>query len=229
MEDLEGRIIKFGVGIGYSLAAAIDAKTQAKQVGRAESNVVTNYNFPPETIETPDETNAHNYLFVRGIVERSPDPVEREAGLIAHGKLLLDPRTGLCNKLGYHVAIEELKQKGVSTGYFIYMDGNNMKSHNDRQGELKVDKLLSTIGKTITSHVRTLNGKKPGKRQHETYHDVVAHRVNDSGGDEFLIFLNLEHNETNDRLVEDRARLILDSVYTAQKEFLREQDQYMAA
>lgn len=92
-----------------------------------------------------------------------------------------------------------------------------MHKHNETQGRELVDAYLRATGKAITENVRHYNGEKEkGRRAGRTEHDLVAHRVNDSGGDEFLLYLPMNHTTANLRTAQRITRRILQAVYQAQ-------------
>jgi len=102
---------------------------------------------------------------------------------------LRDPITGMLNKTGFVMRLEELKRKKGLSGYYILFDLDDLHYWNKRLGYSKVDKQIKRIGKIIFNSIRHNHAK--GRD------DIVGHRLNESAGDEFLIFVPFKHSKKN--------------------------------
>lgn len=87
----------------------------------------------------------------------------------AQTEALTEPLTGLLNRKGLALAIEELDP---SSGSLLFIDVDNFKSVNDQDGHEYGDRILREIATVLNSSVRS--------------NDLVCRL----GGDEFLVFLD---------------------------------------
>ena len=62
---------------------------------------------------------------------------------------LRDPLTGLLNKIGFVLKLEELKKLGINSGDYILFDLDDLHEWNQKIGYSKVDKYIEEIGKVI--------------------------------------------------------------------------------
>ena len=212
VNDLEG-IIAFSCGIGRSfeeaevaLRKAKERKAQFEGNRKVTPNIVV-YNGEPIEDIGDRESNARDYANIVRLVQHSH---ASEDDLRAVENLGRDPRTGLYNKMGYDLRRLELRQLGSGQGYYILFDGNNMKDANSRYGSSFVDNLLAEAGKSLFLDVRSdidrrdsitsqdykgYDRRQIERRELPDNPDIVAHRVNDGAGDEFLLFLPNPHDK----------------------------------
>ena len=77
----------------------------------------------------------------------------------------------------------------------------------EKLGFTKVDELLNNAGRVIR--------RKTRERKKKRENDLIAHRVHESAGDEFMIFVPLAHSKENDENVLKIAERILEAVHKA--------------
>lgn len=128
---------------------------------------------------------------------------------------LRDPVTGLLNKTGFVLNLEKLKQEGIVEGYYLLFDLDDLHDWNNKIGYTKVDEYIEMIGKVIHSNIRHENMTSSGQQRTA---DVIAHRLNESAGDEFLIFVPCNPNEDNMNNARKIAERILQRIYEKEKE-----------
>ncbi|MAG91341.1 hypothetical protein CMO83_01550 [Candidatus Woesearchaeota archaeon] len=207
-------IITFSCGIGRSYEEAERALRKAKArkdafkgPSRTDPNVVV---YQGDRIQDREDwANALDYRRILRIVEenhndrRDLDAVERMAR---------DPQTGLYNAMGYAHRRLELSELGINNGYYILLDGNNMKQENARIGSSHVNDLLAEAGKGLIEATRSGTErrvsteqptnedrrKKEDRRKYQDEGDIIAHRVH-GDGDEFLVFVPTEYRRKNIR------------------------------
>ena|SRR3989344_4126853 len=121
---------------------------------------------------------------------------------------LRDPLTGLLNKIGFVLKLEELKRLGINSGYYILFDLDDLHYWNQKIGYSKVDKYIEEIGKVIISNIR--------QRDNKLMSDLVGHRLNESAGDEFLIFIPSEESEEKLEEIKIMSKRIIDKINEAQ-------------
>jgi hypothetical protein len=115
--------------------------------------------------------------------------------------------------------MQRLKESGIKEGYFILLDGDKMHDHNEEKGYDLVDLYLEASGKAILKATRSGEDRRTDDRaslarRNKDYHeDIVAHRVNDSAGDEFLIYVPLEHSPDNLITAKRIAERVLAKIY----------------
>lgn len=142
-----------------------------------------------------------------------------------YGKLLEefclhDPVTGLLNKTGFVIKLESLRKRGIEEGYYIFFDIDDLHDWNSKIGYSKVDEYLEMIGKEILKRTR----------HHNTYlndkeirvEDIAVHRLNESAGDEFLIFVPAKHNNKNLEHVKKLAERLIRNIYEKQLGIIEE-------
>ena len=125
-----------------------------------------------------------------------------------------DPITGMLNKTGFVIKLEELKKRGITKGYYILFDLDDLHYWNSKLGYLKVDEYLEMIGREIVDTLRSRKLSTPEERVVE----VVGHRLNESAGDEFLIFISLKQCEKSREKIKEVVHDILKRVYEKQSE-----------
>jgi GGDEF domain-containing protein len=216
---LQEIIIKYSVGIGRTFNEAAAALMEAKQTGDRNSleNIVVHDGDPISDVAAI-ETNAERYLMVLNhLIASAAD----SSVLKACEGLSLDPKTGLFNTLGYEAARQELRDRGVEDGWYILFDGNDMHGHNEKKGYSVVDLYLEATGRAIAESVRSGNERRAAGRSDEGSEDrrravvegdALPYRVNDSAGDEFLVYVAGNTVDKPETAV-DIARRILDRVY----------------
>ena len=235
-------IILFSVGIGRSFQEATEAIQHAKTAGRrTEPFNIKVYSGDPIQDQPPAASNAPNFLVVRRYLQANGAGQEV---LKALGELGTDPKTGLLNKLGYETSRMELSELGRRSGYYILLDGNDMHGHNAEKGYTGVDLYLEAAGhaiKAILHETRSgldrrqhsTDGVQDEKRkrirrfstaqQEDIFAHVLGHRVNDSAGDEFLLFIPDQITEAGETIqLEPRdiytiTRRVLRSVYSQER------------
>ena len=227
--DLEG-IISFSGGIGRTLEEANIAFSTAKQRKDLDNiyahNVVV-YDGPPVAESAPSPSHAQEYMRVLKFIQEKD-----VSGQLSDDvkKLGNDPRTGLLNRMGYQVRRLELDKLGKNQGYYIVLDGNNMKAANDKYGHSAVNDLLAESGRAVTELTRAgydrrsgaenfpsdENSRKGERRSMVGIQDIVAHRINGDGGDEILLFIPLAHSDNNLKIVESIVYRVLNKIYEYQ-------------
>ncbi len=231
---LEG-IITFSCGIGRSFEEAEAALKTAKERKadfegnkRFNPNIVHYTNEPIPDIENI-ASNARDYARIVKLVWEN----HSEEDLRAAENLGRDPRTGLYNKMGYDLKRLELRQLGFDQGYYILFDGNNMKGANLRYGSSFVNNLLAQAGQSLFLDARsgidrrdsegsqdyTSDRRKVERRTLPKTPDIVAHRVNDNAGDEFLLFLPIHGTKSKEEM-HDIAMRFLMNMYARQSSYL---------
>jgi len=128
-----------------------------------------------------------------------------------------DPITGLLNKTGFVIKLEELRKKGITDGYYVLFDLDDLHYWNSKLGYLKVDEYLEMIGKEV---VNTLRSRKLSTSE-ERVVEVIGHRLNESAGDEFLIFISLKHCEKSRDKIKEIVQDIFERVYNKQSKMKR--------
>ncbi|MBI2655287.1 hypothetical protein HYX06_02575 [Candidatus Woesearchaeota archaeon] len=238
-KNLEG-IITFSCGIGRSfeeaevaLGKAKERKAQFDGNRKFSPNIVV-YNGEPIADIEDIASNARDYARIVRLVHHSHTS---EEDIMAVENLGRDPRTGLYNKMGYDLRRLQLRQLGFNQGYYILFDGNNMKDANSRYGSSFVDNLLAEVGKSLSLDSRSgidrrdfrasQDHNEGDRRQVErrglsNTPDIVAHRVNDGAGDEFLVFLPMPSVRKSVEEIYGIAMRFLMNMYNRQLRYLTE-------
>ena len=125
---------------------------------------------------------------------------------------LHDPLTGLLNKTGFFLKLIKLKKIKISKGYYVLFDVDNMSYWNKHLGYSEVDRRLAAIGREITNNLRHHKDRAA---------DILGHRLNESAGDEFLIFFPSKHNSRNLKIFVRRARDIIDGIHKIQVKIIK--------
>lgn len=229
-------VITFSCGIGQSYREAEAAVSTAKKIKstrpvpqRGLYNVVV-YEGPPIKDGQNKLSNAQAYQRILRLAQRH---YESEEDLTAAYSLGTDPRTGLLNKMGYETRRLELERMGITDGYYILFDGDNMKKTNDTKGHEYVDGLLENAGSAIVKYTRSgVERRVPDQqapehknlrtrdRRPSSNQDIVAHRVNSDGGDEFLVFLPIGDIPITKIDAENLAVRLYNRMYSSQFDFL---------
>ena len=223
--NIDDAIIKYSVGIGSSFEEAAAALAKAKVNKGRLDNIVQ---YSGEKIEDKDFSKNSNAMGYKRILKFLH---EKEAGielLEDHAALAHDPKTGLLNKLGYDTARLELIDKGMDEGYFILLDGDFLHDHNEEKGYSVTDQYIAATGAAINAMIdstrnrldkRTGDRVRLGRRKENSREDIIGmgHRLNDSGGDEFLIYLPITHSPSNQKIAQMVAQRVLNHVYDSQR------------
>lgn len=125
---------------------------------------------------------------------------------------LHDPITGLLNKTGFVLRLEQLRKMKINEGYYILIDLDNLHYWNEKLGYNEVDQRIGIIGKEILKSIR---------HSKDRVADVLGHRLNESAGDEFLIFLPAKHTKENVLIFIKKAEEILENISKIQKEIAK--------
>ena len=202
-------IIKLSCGIGRSFEEAARAITEAKkEKGKNEFNIKTyqGTRLRSKIPESFKERVQEYFKLAKGLTEEQKNILENFS--------LRDPVTGLLNKMGFVLELEKLKQKGITDGYYLLFDMDDLHEWNSKLGYTEVDRYIEIIGKAIKTNIRheKLTDTK------ERVADVVGHRLNESAGDEFLVFVPSEHNEKNIERLKLLAVRLLEKIYEKQIE-----------
>lgn len=217
--ESELELITLSCGIGRNYSEAYLAQRFAKE----KKNLRLRENKNPEhyNIEIYDGEPINLDEMSKDLVLKVKDYSEIKNALPENLKgklesLLYDPLTGTLNKLGYSLKKENLREKGIDKGYNILFDLDNMHHWNNTLGEKKVNDCIHLIGRIINNNIR--HKHLYGHNLKENIQDFLVHRVNESAGDEFLIYIPSENSTENERKVYKIAERILEKVYDAQVE-----------
>ena len=202
-------LIKVSCGIGRSFEEAARAVTEAKKnKGKDDFNIKV-YNGTRLRSKLPESFKQRVQEYLLLAKELSNDQIK-----ILENFTLKDPLTGLLNKTGFVLKLEELKQKGINEGYYILFDLDDLHDWNNKLGYNEVDRYIEMIGQAIKNNIRHGDFCSSDKR----VADIVGHRLNESAGDEFLIFVPAEHNEKNVERLKVLATRLLEKIYEKQIE-----------
>jgi len=200
-------IIKVSCGIGRSFEEAARAMTEAKkEKGKNDFNIKVweGQRLKSKIPDSFKQRVAEYFKLAKGLSD--------EQIKILQNFSLRDPVTGLLNKTGFVLGLEELKQKGITNGYYLLFDLDDLHEWNNKLGYAEVDRHLEIIGQAIKHNIRHENLTSTGKR----VADVIGHRLNESAGDEFLIFVPSEHTEDNLKKLNLMAVRIIEKIYEKQ-------------
>jgi GGDEF domain-containing protein len=201
-------IIRISCGIGYSFEEAARAVTDAKKEKGKNSHNIKVYNGERLRSKLP-ESFKQRVKEYHEIAKVLSDDQKR----ILENFSLRDPVTGLLNKTGFVLRLEELKEKGFTCGYYLLFDLDDLHDWNNKIGYTEVDKRIEAIGRVITNNIRHQNFY-PAK---ERITDIVGHRLNESAGDEFLIFVPARHCNENLEELRIMAQRLIDKTYEVQQ------------
>lgn len=200
-------IIKISCGIGMSFEEAARAVTDAKKEKGKNHHNIKVYNGERLRSKLPDSFKQR----VREYHELAKVLSEDQKRILENFSLR-DPVTGLLNKTGFVLRLEELKEKGFTCGYYLLFDLDDLHDWNNKIGYTEVDKRIEAIGKVIMHNIRHQNFY-PAK---ERITDIVGHRLNESAGDEFLIFVPATHCDKNLEELKLMAERLIDRTYEIQ-------------
>jgi len=201
-------IIRISCGIGYSFEEAARAVTDAKKEKGRNSHNIKVYNGERLRSKLP-ESFKQRVKEYHEIAKVLSDDQKK----ILENFSLRDPVTGLLNKTGFVLRLEELKEKGFTCGYYLLFDLDDLHDWNNKIGYTDVDKRIEAIGRVITNNIRHQNFY-PAK---ERITDIVGHRLNESAGDEFLIFVPARHCNENIEELKAMAQRLIDKTYEVQQ------------
>ena len=217
-KDFENSLIKkelitLSCGIGRSYEEATKAVIKAKKNKKKKYYNLAIYSGTrlKSKIHGVFKKKAEDFF----ILSKQLDPKYQE---ILENFCLHDPVTGLLNKTGFVIKLEELKKRGIEEGYYIFFDIDDLHDWNSKIGYSKVDEYLEMIGKEILKRTR----------HHHLYNqeiraeDIAVHRLNESAGDEFLIFVPAKHNNKNLDYVKSLAERLIRNVYEKQLGIIEE-------
>lgn len=206
---IQNKLITVSCGIGRSFEEAVRAVAKAKKnKGNNEFNIEV-YNGTRLRSKLPESFKQRVQEYLKLSKELSNDQMK-----ILENFTLKDPLTGLLNKTGFVLKLEELKQKGIVEGYYLLFDLDDLHDWNNKLGYTKVDRYIEVIGQTIKNNIRHENLTSSKER----VMDVVGHRLNESAGDEFLIFVPAKHNKENIEKLKLLATRLLEKIYEKQIE-----------
>jgi len=249
LKKMDENIIGFSAGIGKTTKEAEAALREAKA---GNKNNLYNYVMYDETMGGDLEGEVcDGELFLDAVISYENvlnflrDNNAEDSLYKNLDTLITDPRTGLLTQTGYQINMAKIKAQGVEDGFYIFLDGNDMKRHNTEQGYSAVNSLLGAAGRAILDDnirevvgealikaTRSLdrrnsvdrrsresdNGRRETKkdRRDSDLLDLVCHRVHDSGGDEFLVYLPFKEIPKGFK-VENVAERILNNIYEARQ------------
>lgn len=203
----EREIITVSCGIGRSFEEASRAVSIAKRKkGRLDYNIYI-YKGTRLRSKIPEsfKQRVKEYNYLSKILSSGQKKILENFSL-------RDPVTGLLNKTGFVLRLENLKKRGIREGYYILFDLDDLHGWNNKLGYTKVDKRIAMIGKVIMENIRHQNLYSHKKR----VADVVGHRLNESAGDEFLIFVPSKHTKRNLKEVRKIAERLIERIYEVQ-------------
>ena len=197
-------IITVSCGIGKSFEEACNAAIKAKKLKGKKKYQIQIYKGrrlrSKLNQSIKDKVNSYLKLY------RTLSKEQRE---LLKNFALRDSITGMLNKIGF-----VLKMKRFKEGYYVLLDLDNVHYWNKKLGYAKVDEIIELIGKEILSHIRHKEGSFHKKRMI----DVIGHRLHESAGDEFLIFVPSKHSMKNLGTIKEVVKRIISGVYKKQKE-----------
>ena len=193
--------ITVSCGIGFSFEEASRAMQQAKNKKHIHYNIQI-YKGPRLKSKFPERFKQK----VRDYFKLSKQLSKKQKEILEN-LVLYDYLTGMYNKTGYILRLEELKLKGVKEGYYILFDLDDLHYWNKKLGYAGVDKFIESFGNELLNNIRheTIEGRMP---------DILGHRLNESAGDEFLLFIPLKHNKENSEIVMKLIKRLIDKVYS---------------
>jgi GGDEF domain-containing protein len=219
----DGILLKFSVGIGNNIASAEEALMLAKK-NKNKNNL---YNIYVNDSNRKDIDNKNNnmksleksYSKLKKFILKNNPSLVKDLDVFKY-----DQKTGLLNRIGYFIELEQLKLK-KSNRLILFFDADDMHDVNEKYFYEKyfydfVDKYLIEIGKTLNKNIRCYKKDCKKKRGFDILgynsKNTIFHRKNDSAGDEFIV--NIEYNKKDCDLAKKIAKRYLDNIYLAQKE-----------
>jgi len=194
-------IIQVSCGIGKSFEEATNALLKAKKnKGKVYYNIqIYKGKILRSKIPEGFKVRAKNFL-------RLAKKLSQEERKILEEVSLRDPITGMYNKTGFVIKLEALRKEKRDLGYYMLFDLDDLHYWNHKIGYSKVDKYIEVIGKVIAGNVRHNRGE-----------DIVAHRLNESAGDEFLVFTPSKFGEEASEKIKLVAKRLINKIYGVQK------------
>jgi GGDEF domain-containing protein len=205
----DGVLLKFSVGVGYTLLNAENALWKAKK--NKNKDVLYNIcisNKKTKEVLFKDKRIITSYNKLKKFLQKNNPSLIKDLENFKY-----DPKTKLLNKLGYLLELNEINTKERC---ILFLDVDNLHDINTKYGYSFVDKYLIKVGQELNKNIRQKNRK-------DFSYDVLNyvssnnlfHRKNDSAGDEFII--NLEYKEKDLKLAKKIAERYLEKIYSAQK------------
>lgn len=213
----DGILLKFSVGIGNNINSAEKALMVAKQK-KTDSlyNIEINDVASSEAILDKNiESIVSSFLKIKEYLSKNNPPLLKDLENFKY-----DKKTGLLNRIGYFIEIEDFKLKHDKR-CILFFDADNMHDINEKYGYDFVDKYLIVVGKTLEKSIRDKNKKDrfPDVLGYES-DSTIFHRKNDSAGDEFIV--NIAYDKPDFEFAKKIAKRYLDNIYLAQKELSKE-------
>ena len=196
--------ITVSCGIGFSFEEASSAMQQAKNKKQVYYNIKI-YKGPRLKSKFPErfKQKVKDYF-------RLSKQLPKKQKEILENLVLYDYLTGMYNKTGFLLKLEELKRRGVIQGYYMLFDLDDLHYWNKKLGYAGVDKYIENFGRELLDNIR----HQP--RENEMP-DMIGHRLNESAGDEFLIFIPLKYSKKNSEIIINLAKRLIDKVYSFKK------------
>lgn len=208
-KDDEGILIRFSVGIGYTISDAEKAVLLAKN-SKNKNHLYNIRTLEENKIRTKLDTKlpiVKSYYKLQSYLEKNNPNLLSDLDNFKY-----DKKTGLLNRVGY---IIELNKSYISKKRcVIFLDADYMHEINEKHGYKFVDKYLNESAKELQKNIRQKHIKK---RVDILFYinDVFFHRKNDSAEDEFVI--DLDYNQENLDFAKKIAKRYLENIYSAQK------------
>ncbi len=197
-------IITLSCGIGRSFQESMKAVKKAKKSkSRKEHNIVV-YGGRRLRSTIPEKFKAKTKLYIKlakTLSKKQKNMLDKFA--------LHDSMTGLLNKTGFVLRLMELQSMKINEGYYLLFDLDDLHYWNEKRGYAAVDRVIEIAGKEITKNIR---------HNRERVADVLGHRLHESAGDEFLVFLPGKHTPENLNIFINKAKRIMYHFYKRQRE-----------
>lgn len=195
-------IINVSCGIGRSFDEAANAVAEAKKHKKRMYNIeVYAGKRLRSKIPISFKRKIKNYI-------KFSDTLKENQKKMLESITLHDPVTGLLNKTGFFLNLERLRRIKISQGYYMLLDLDDLHYWNKKLGYSEVDKRLGKIGRSVLMNIRHSKDRAA---------DILGHRLNESAGDEFLIFFPSKHTKENLEIFKEKAESIIWDMRKAQK------------
>lgn len=122
-----------------------------------------------------------------------------KARIELENRIIIDPLTGVLNRLGFEQALDEIDNKRIDNFAIYYLDMNGFKSVNDNYGHDAGDELLKIVAKKFSNILRE--------------GDKIARL----GGDEFGIITYGEINADRAQIITQKLKSTLDKEISLEK------------
>lgn len=195
-------IITISCGIGRSLQEATNAVRKAKKKKKKEYNIGV-YEGKRLRSKIPEKFRTRIKSYIKLAKTLSPKQKKLLDKFALH-----DSMTGLLNKTGFILRLIELQNMEINEGYYLLFDLDNLHEWNEKIGYAKVDKVIEIAGKEIMKSIR---------HNKERVADVLGHRLHESAGDEFLVFLPSKYSPENLQIFMNKAKRIMYNFYKRQR------------